>query len=284
MTTRQTPDAQRDALWIENRPSSNHLPSLNLREAWQYRELAASLALRDLQLRYKQTVLGAAWAVLQPLGAAIVFTLVFDRWADLPSDGIPYPVFVLTGLAVWFFFSSALESAAQSLVENEELVTKVYFPRLLAPLAAVLPGLVDLGFSLLVVAVFMLVYDVGVSPLILVLPAWIAAATVVAFAAGTWLSALNVLYRDVRYTLAFTIQVWLFASPVIYPSSIVEEGWRWLYFANPMAGILEGVRWCMLNGPAPPTSALTSLAVLVGLLFSGIAYFQRVERRLADRI
>jgi len=271
--------------WIENRPSKRRLlPSLNLREVWAYRELAYSLALRDLQLRYKQTLFGVAWAVVQPLGAALIFTLVFDRAAGLPSDGIPYPVFVLTGVAVWFYFSTALESAAQSLVDNNELVTKVYFPRLLAPMAAVLPGLLDLAISLVLVGVFMVIYAVTPGAAILLLPFWIVALVLVAFGAGTWLSALNVLYRDVRYTLVFLIQLWLFASPVVFPASLVDGGWRYLFYANPMAGVIEGFRWSLLNGPAPPPEALISAAVGILMLISGIAYFQRVERQLADRI
>ena len=208
--------------WIESRPSTGGFPSLRIGEAWQYRALARALALRDLQLRYKQTVFGVAWAVIQPLGAALVFTLVFDRWVGLPSDGIPYPVFVLTGLAVWFYFSSSLEAAAQSLVDNDELVTKVYFPRLLAPLAAVLPGLIDLLLSLIVVGVFMIGTTSRLSGLV-TLPLWIGAAVFVAFGPGVWLAALNVLYRDVRYTLVFLLQLWFFASPVVFPASIVPE-------------------------------------------------------------
>lgn len=279
--------AERDAAaerWIENRPSSGGLPSLGAAEAWRYRELAGALALRDLQLRYKQTVFGVGWAVIQPLVAALVFTLVFGRWADLPSDGIAYPVFVLTGLAAWFYFSSSLEAAAQSLVENQELVTKVYFPRLLAPLAAVLPGLIDLALSLVVVGAFMVGYDVGPSIAILTLPLWILAAVIVAFGAGVWLAALNVLYRDVRYTLVFLIQLWLFASPVVFPASIVPSDWEVVFYANPMAGVIEGFRWALLDGPAPPAAALVSAVVAVFLVVGGVAYFQHVERRLADRI
>jgi lipopolysaccharide transport system permease protein len=276
--------AGESAGWVENRPTTRRLPSLDLRETWAYRELAYSLALRDFQLRYKQTAFGVAWAVIQPILAAVIFTLVFDRAAGLPSDGIPYPVFVLTGLVVWFYFSSALQTAALSMVDNAELVTKVYFPRLLNPLAAVLPGMVDLALSLCIVGVFIVVYSVAPAAAILLIPVWILAMLFVAFAAGVWLSALNVLYRDVRYTLVFLIQFWLFATPVIFPASIVHGGWQWVLFANPMAGVLEGFRWSLLDGPAPPPEALMSAAVAVVLMFTGIAYFQRVERQLADRI
>ena len=273
-----------DTAWIENRPTTRRLPSLDLGDAWAYRELAYSLALRDLQLRYKQTVFGVGWSVLQPVAAAVVFTLVFDRALGVPSDGIPYPVFVMTGLAVWFYFSTALETAAQSMVENTELVTKVYFPRLLNPFAAVLPGVIDLLLSLTVVAVFMAIYGVGPSLAIVTLPLWIVAVVLVSFSAGVWLSALNVLYRDVRYTLVFLIQFWLYATPVVYPASVVEGNWQYLLYANPMAGVVEGFRWCLLSGPAPPAEALVSAGVTFLLLLTGLAYFQRVERRLADRI
>jgi lipopolysaccharide transport system permease protein len=270
--------------WVENRPTTRRIPSLDLREAWDYRELAYSLAFRDLQLRYKQTVFGVAWAVIQPLGAALIFTLVFDRAAGLPSDGIPYPVFVLAGLSVWFYFSTAIQAAAQSMVENEELVTKVYFPRLLNPLAAVLPGLVDLAISIFLVGVFMAIYGVSPSAALFLLPLWIIAVLLVAFATGVWLSALNVLYRDVRYTLVFLVQLWLFASPVVFPASIVHGAWKYVFFANPMAGVIEGFRWSLVGGPAPPALALISAAVAIVLLFTGIAYFQHVERQLADKI
>jgi lipopolysaccharide transport system permease protein len=279
--------AQRNAAsegWIENRPSTGGLPSLRLAEAWNYRELAGALALRDLQLRYKQTVFGVAWAIIQPLLAAAIFTLVFGRWGNLPSDGIDYAPFVLTGLAAWFYFASSLEAAAQSLVDNQELVTKVYFPRLLAPLAAVLPGLIDLIFSLVIVGAFIAAYGISPSLALVAVPLWIGAAVLVAFGAGVWLAALNVLYRDVRYTLVFLIQLWLFASPVVFPASIVPESWQPLFFANPMAGVIEGFRWSLLDGPAPPPEALISAAVAVFFILGGIAYFQRVERRLADRI
>ena len=276
--------AGENAGWVENRPTTRRIPSIDLREAWAYRELAYSLARRDLRLRYKQTVFGVAWSVIQPVAAALVFTLVFDRALSVPSDGIPYPVFVLTGLAVWFYFSTALETAAQSMVENAELVTKVYFPRLLNPFAAVLPGVIDLGLSLAIVGVFMAIYGVAPSVAIITLPLWVAAVVLVAFAAGVWLSALNVLYRDVRYTLVFLIQFWLYATPVVYPASVVEGNWQYLLYANPMAGVVEGFRWALLDGPAPPAYALVSAAVTVVLILTGLAYFQHVERRLADRI
>lgn len=277
-------DAAGPLAWIESRPRKHGLPQIDLREIWAYREVASALALRDLKLRYKQTAFGVAWAILQPLGAALVFTLVFDRVVGVASDGIAYPVFVFTGLVVWLYFSSALEAAALSLADSRELVTKVYFPRLLAPIAAVLPGLVDLILSLGVVAIFMVVYEVAPSPAVLLLPVWMLAATCVAFAAGVWLAALNVLYRDVRYTLTFMLQIWLFASPVVFPSSLIDGAWEYVFYANPMAGVIDGFRWSLLHGPVPPPEALISLLTTIAIAITGIAYFQRVERSLADRI
>jgi len=270
--------------WIESRPRKPGLVRFDVREIWAYREVARALALRDLKLRYKQTAFGVAWAVLQPLGAALVFTLVFDRVVGVPSDGIDYPVFVFTGLVVWLYFSGALEAAALSLADSRELVTKVYFPRVLAPLASVLPGLVDLTLSLGMVAIFMVVYEVTPSAAVISLPVWMLAATCVAFTVGVWLAALNVLYRDVRYTLTFMLQIWLFASPVVFPSSLIDGTWQYVFYLNPMAGVIDGFRWSVLDGPAPPPEALISLLSTIVIAITGIAYFQHVERSLADRI
>jgi lipopolysaccharide transport system permease protein len=275
---------QSDSPWLENRATKGWLPRLDLRELWLYRELALNLALRDLKLRYKQAAFGAAWALIQPAAAALVFTVVFGRLAGLPSDGIEYPVFVYAGLVVWLYFSGATDSGAQSLVEQRELVTKIYFPRVLAPLAAVLPGLVDFALSLGLLGVLMLVYGVSPTTALLMLPAWIAGLVGVALAAGLWLSALNALYRDVRYALPFLIQLWLFASPVVYPSSLVEGTWSYVYAANPMVGLLDGFRWSLVGGPSPGPEGLVSLASGLALLAGGAIYFHAVERQLVDRI
>jgi lipopolysaccharide transport system permease protein len=242
------------------------------------------LASRDLKLRYKQTALGVAWAILQPLAGVLVFSIVFGRLADIPSDGIAYPVFVFAGLSVWLYFSNSVEAAAQSLVESRELVTKTYFPRAAAPIAAVLPGLVDLGISVIILALFMAAYGVAPGAAILLLPAWVLALVLVAVATGLWLSALNALYRDVRYAFGFLIQVWLFASPVVFPSSLVEDSWRLLYAANPMVGVIDGFRWSVIGAPAPGPEVLVSLTVTMLLLVGGAVYFHRVQRLLADRI
>lgn len=271
--------------WLENRPSSGWFRRLDLRELWARRELAFFLALRDLKLRYKQTAFGVAWALIQPLAGVAIFSIVFGRLADLPSDGIPYPVFVYAGLAVWAYFSSAVDAAAQSLVDKSSaLVTKVYFPRLLAPLAAVLPALLDLALSLVIVAAFMVIYGVLPGLAVLLLPVWLLALVVVVLGVGVWLSALNVQYRDVRHALGFIIQAWLFASPVVYPSSLVDGGWRYVFALNPMAGVIEGFRWSLLDGPSPGGPVFVSLAVGVLLLLSGALYFAKVERGFADTI
>jgi lipopolysaccharide transport system permease protein len=270
--------------WAENRPTGGWAPHLDLAELWAYRELALALAARDLRVRYKQTFFGVAWVVLQPLLAVFIFSVVFGRLARLPTDGIPYPVFVYAGLVVWFYFSSTITSAAQSLVDQREIVTKVYFPRLIAPIAAVVPGLVDLAISLLVLGVFLVIYGVTPGPEIVLLPFFLLGAVMLALGSALWLSSLNVKYRDVRHVLGFLLQVWLFASPVVYSSSLVEGNWRYLYAANPIVGVVDGVRWSLAGGPAPGAEALVSLAVGVALLISGLAYFRRVERYFADLI
>ena len=270
--------------WVENRPATRWLPRLDVRELWAYRELALFLALRDLKLRYKQTAFGVAWAVVQPLAAALIFTIVFGRLAGLPSDGLPYAVFVYAGMVAWSYVSAAVSAASESLVEHRALVTNVYFPRILAPLAAVLPGLVDLLISLAILAVFMAVYGVAPSGALLLAPLWVVALVGAALAAAFWLSALNVLYRDVRYALGFVIQLWLFASPIVFPSSLVDGAWRYVYSANPLVGALDGFRWSLLGAPPPGREDLVSLAVGLVVLATGVLYFQKVERQLGDRI
>jgi lipopolysaccharide transport system permease protein len=270
--------------WIQNRPTRSWFPRLDLRELWATRDIARALAVRNVKTRYKQTLLGVAWTVVQPLTAVAIFSLVFGRLATVPSDGISYPVFVYAGLAVWLYVSGAANVASESLAQYRELVTKVYFPRLHAPLAAVLPGLIDLGISLIAVGVFMAIYDVTPTIAIVTLPLWIVSAFLLALATGMWLAALNLRYRDVRNVLAFALQLWLFATPVLYASSLLEGRWSWLLAVNPLAGVVVGFRWALVGGDAPGLWALGSLAVGVALLASGLAYFARVERRFADLI
>lgn len=273
-----------EAEWFENRPSRAWLPTLAFSDLWQRREVARFLALRDLQLRYKQTAFGVAWALLQPLAAMGILALTLGRVADVPSDGLPYAVFVYAGLAVWFYVAHAVSSAAESLTEDPDLVTKVWFPRLLAPIAALGSWLVDLLVSLCVVAVLLIANDIAPGPQILLLPVWIAGAILVALAVGLWLSALNVLYRDVRYTLGLLLQLWLLASPVLYAASSFGGAGRDVLAMNPLCGVLDGLRWSLLDAPAPPAVDLLSAATLLLLLVGGYVFFRRTERRFADRI
>jgi lipopolysaccharide transport system permease protein len=240
------------------------------------------LALRNVKIRYKQTVLGIGWAILQPLAAVAIFTVVMRRLAHVPSEGIPYPVFVYGGLAVWIYFANGANTAAESLAQYRDLVTKVYFPRLLAPLAAILPSLIDLGISILAVGVFMAVFGVAPGWAIVLLPLWILAAVGTTFGIGVWLSALNARYRDVRNALTFLLQIWLFATPVVYPSSLVHGAWRFLLYVNPVAGVVAGFRWSLIGAPRPGLAALVSLASSLLVLAGGLVYFARIERRLAD--
>src|SRR5918996_209004 len=270
--------------WIENRPPRSWWPRLDVAELWASRDVAYFLALRNVKIRYKQTVFGVAWAVLQPLSAVAIFTILFGRLAEVPSEGLPYPVFVFAGLVVWLYFSGAATAASESLAQHRELVTKVYFPRLLAPLAAVLPGLIDLGVSLVAVGAFMAAYGVVPPAALVLLPIWLLATVLFAFGLGVWLSALNVKYRDVRNALAFLLQLWFFATPVVYGSSLLAGKWSFILAVNPMAGLLEGFRWSLLGTPAPGAAAFVSLGVGALLIVSGVAYFARVERFFADLV
>jgi lipopolysaccharide transport system permease protein len=269
--------------WVENRPRRGfHGPGL--RELWRYRELGGFLALRDLKVRYKQAVFGAAWALFQPLAGVLVFTVIFRRLAKVPSDGIPYPLFAFAGLLVWSYNALGVTKATQSMVSNAPLVTKVYFPRLLMPLAAVLPGLLDLGLSLLLLGLLLPVYGIAPGPAALTLPLWMVALVATTSGVGMWLAALNVQYRDVNHAITLLVQLWLFVSPVAYPSSLVQGAWRYLYALNPMAGVIDGFRWALLRGPAPGPTLLISMTMTALLLVSGTVYFQRTERRFADVI
>jgi lipopolysaccharide transport system permease protein len=266
--------------WIE--PSRGWV-SLRLGELWKYRELLYFLVWRDIKVRYKQTALGAAWAVLQPLLTMIVLTVFFGRLAKIPSNGVPYPLFAYTALLPWQLFAFALTESANSLVGNQSLITKVYFPRLIVPLASVLAGLVDFGISFVVLLILMSYYRIVPTATIVVLPLFIILAVATALSVGLWLSALNVQFRDVRYTIPFLTQFWLFATPVAYPSSLVPERWRVWYGLNPMTGVVEGFRWALLGkARSPGTSLWVSVLVVVLLLVGGLAYFRRMESTFAD--
>lgn len=270
--------------WSENRAPTGWLPRLDLAELWRFRELALVLAGRDLRVRYKQTLLGMAWAVVQPLVAAAIFSVIFGRLVQVPSDGIPYPVFVYSALVIWTYFAMGLESVSQSLVRDRDLVTRTYFPRILSPAAGTIPGLVDVAVSLGVLGILMAIYGVSPGPQLILFPLFVLSALVVLLGVGLWLSALNVRYRDVRHTLTFGIQVWLFVSPVVYPSSLMDGAWRYAYALNPMSTVIDGFRWSLVDGPAPGASALVSLGVTLALVASGVVYFLRAERRFADVI
>ena len=269
--------------WIENRPTHGFRWP-DSKELWQHRELAGFLALRELKARYKQALLGAGWAILQPLIGVVVFTIVFGRFAKVPSEGIPYPLFALVGLAVWSYTSGSVTKATQILVTNSPLVTKVYFPRVLAPVAAVLPGLVDLMVSLLAVSVLWVVYDTYPTWAIVTLPLWIMVLVVTALGIGLWLGTLNVSYRDINQAVTLLISMWLFITPVAYPSSVVPQGWRALYFVNPMAGVVEGFRWALVGVPWVGNEVFISIATSVLLFVGGVLYFEHAERRFADVI
>lgn len=257
--------------------------SLGLKDLWQYRELLFFLAWRDIKVRYKQTALGAAWAVIQPLFTMLVFTLFFGRLAKVPSDGIPYPLFSYAALLPWQLFASALTESSNSVVANERLITKVYFPRLVVPIASILSGLVDFVIAFTLVIGMMVWYGVRPTWAVLTLPFFVIFTMATALGVGLWLSALNVQYRDVRYTLTFIVQFWLIASPVAYSSTLVPARWRPFYGLNPMAGVIEGFRWALLGkAQAPGTMLWVSVVVVAVVLVGGLYYFRRMEKTFAD--
>jgi lipopolysaccharide transport system permease protein len=257
--------------------------SIELKELWEYRELLYFLIWRDVKIRYKQTALGATWAIIQPLFMMAIFSIFLGRLARVPSDGIPYPIFTFCALLPWQLFAHALTESSNSLVANERLITKVYFPRLVVPISAVLGGLVDFAIASVILLAMMAYYGIAPSWAIVTLPGFLLLAITTALGVGLWLSALNVQYRDVRYTINFLIQFWLFATPVAYPSSIVPEKWRALYGLNPMAGVVEGFRWALLGKTRPPGALLAaSITMVVLLLIGGLYYFRRMEQQFAD--
>ncbi len=254
-----------------------------LSDLWDHRELLYFLAWRDFKVRYKQTFLGLAWAVIQPVFTMVIFSIFFGYLGKIPSDGIPYPVFTYCALLPWSLFAHALAESSNSLINNQNLITKVYFPRLIIPIAPLFVGLVDFGVAWVVLIVMMLFYGIVPGLAVFAVPLFLLLAIITALTVGLWLSALNVQYRDVRYTIPFLTQLWLFATPVAYPSSLLPEPWRALYGLNPMAGVVEGFRWAMLghsSGPGP-LIAVSVGSVLV-LLIGGLWYFTRMEQTFAD--
>lgn len=264
------------------RPSSGWVP-LNLADLSRYRELLYFLTWRDIKVRYKQTVLGAAWAVIQPFFTMVVFSIFFGRLAKVPSDDIPYPIFAYCALLPWQLFAHSLTESGNSLVANERLITKVYFPRLVIPMSAVLAGLMDFAIAFVVLIGMMLFYGIVPTLAIVMLPLFLLLAVTTALGVGLWLSALNVQYRDVRYTIPFLTQFWLFVTPVAYSSSLVPEALRPLYGLNPMAGVVEGFRWALLGKTEGPGVLLAVSAIVTALIFvGGLYYFRRMEKTFAD--
>jgi lipopolysaccharide transport system permease protein len=257
---------------------------IDVHELWDYRELLYFLVWRDIKVRYKQTTLGAAWAILQPLATMAVFSVFFGRLARMPSDGLPYPLFSLAGLVPWTYFSTALSNGSASVVSSQQLVSKVYFPRLLIPIASVATPLVDLAVALLIVVAMLTGYGIAPSAALAALPLFVVLAAVTALAASLWLSALHVRYRDVRYVVPFLVQFWLFVTPIAYPSSLVPARWRLFYALNPMAGVVDGFRWALAGGPWPGGLLLVSTAGVLIALATGLVYFRRLEHTFADVI
>lgn len=282
MSSESMPVAGASVIRIE--PSSGSVAA-TLREVWEFRELLFFLVWRDVKVVYKQTAIGVAWAVIQPVLTMVIFTLVFGRFAGIPSDGFPYPVFAYAALLPWMYFSKALNQSTLSLVTNSNLITKVYFPRVILPMAAMLGGLVDFTISFAVLVGLMFWYGISPGAHLLFLPGFVLVMMVTAFSVSLWLSAINVRYRDVGQAMPFLIQIWMFASPVAYPSSLVPENWRLLYSLNPMAGVIEGFRWVLLGKEAPDglPIAIGMLAITV-LLLSGLFFFKRMEKTFADLV
>lgn len=257
--------------------------SLKLRELWQYRELVYIFVWRDVKVRYKQTAIGVVWAILQPLMTMIMFTVVFGKFAKMPSDGLPYPVFSYAALLPWNYFAKSLNSSILSVVGNSHLITKVYFPRLLLPISATLSGIIDFGISFIFLVGMMIWFGFVPTWGALLLPLFLLLIILTALSVSLWLSVINVRYRDVGQAIPFLIQLWLFASPVAYPVSVVPEQWRLLYSLNPMTGVIEGFRWALLGKENPPLIPLmVSMVVVAGLLWGGIVFFKRMEQTFAD--
>jgi lipopolysaccharide transport system permease protein len=264
------------------RPSTGWVP-LKIREIWANRELLYFLAWRDIKVRYKQTILGAAWAIIQPLFTMLIFSLFFGRLAKVPSDGLPYPIFAFAALVPWTFFANGISQSSNSLVGNANLVKKVYFPRLIVPLSSILSGVVDFVLAFLVLLGMTFFYKISLTGNIIWVPFLLLLALGTASGVGLWLSAMNVQFRDVRYAVPFLVQAWMFASPIAYPSSLLVEPWRTIYGLNPMVGVVEGFRWALLgSGTAPGLILAASSLAALAILISGAFYFRRMERTFAD--
>jgi lipopolysaccharide transport system permease protein len=264
------------------RPLTGWAP-LRLRELWEYRELLFFFVWRDIKVRYKQTLLGVAWAIMQPFFAMLIFTIFFGRLANIPSDTIPYPLFSFAALVPWMYFANALTQSSNSLIEHERIITKVYFPRVILPMAAVLSGVLDFSIAFVLLLVLLGFYSVMPMLSILAIPLLVVFAAATALGVGLWLSALNVQYRDVRYVVPFMVQFWMFATPVVYPTSLVPAQWRPLYGLNPMVGVIDGFRWALFGQvPESLLVPLVSVIAVAVVLIGGLYYFQRMEETFAD--
>jgi len=264
------------------KPSTGWLP-LDFGELWRYRELIFFLTWRDIKVRYKQAVLGIAWAVLQPLLTMAIFNLIFGVLLKTPSQGLPYPLFALTALLPWQLFATALQRSSISLVGNANLITKIYFPRIAVPLATIFAALIDFSVSFIVLLGVMAYYGVWPGLNILWLPLFVLLTLLTSLAVGLWLSALNVQYRDIQHMVPFLVQVWMYASPIVYPIETIPAGlWRSLYSLNPMVGVIQGFRWSLIGGDRPDITMLISVGVVLVLLISGLYYFRRMEKTFAD--
>jgi lipopolysaccharide transport system permease protein len=280
----QVPPAQLLEIPVVRIEARRRCLALDLSELWAYRDLVYFFVWRDIKVRYKQTVIGAAWAILQPVLTMLVFSLFFGKLAKIPSQGLPYPIFYYSALLPWMYFATAMQAATNVVVEQQRVITKIYFPRVVLPIASVMAGLLDFAISFAVLLVLMAGYHiVPTASAVLWLPFFTLLAVLTALGVGLWLSALNAIYRDVRYVVPFLVQFWMFASPVAYPSSLVPEKWRWLYGLNPMAGVIEGFRWALTGHGEPPSILLaaSSLAVVL-LVLSGLVYYHAVEGVIAD--
>jgi lipopolysaccharide transport system permease protein len=258
---------------------------VDFRELWAYRELLFFLSWRDISVRYKQTVMGASWAIIQPLLSMVIFSVFFGKLAKIPSDDVAYPIFSYAGLLPWQYFSSAMSDSAKSMVGQGKILSKVYFPRLIVPLAAVLPPIVDFAIAFVILIGLMIYYGVAITWRMAWLPVFLLLALATALGVGLWLSAMNVRYRDIGYVIPFLAQFWMYASPVVYPASMLPERWRLIYALNPMTGVIEGFRWALLGTSTPPGPiTLISAGVVIVLALSGMFYFRRVEDTFADII
>lgn len=282
MSTTEAPMPLTEIPVIDITPPKGWL-EINLAELWQFRELIYFFVWRDIKIRYKQTAIGAAWALFQPLMTMVVFSLFFGRLAKIPSGGLPYPIFYLSALLPWTYFAGALQNATNSVVEQQRVITKVYFPRLVLPLSAVASGLLDFAIGFVVFLGMMPFYHVSPGRAIFLFPVFLLLAVATALGAGLWLSALNALYRDVRYVLPFLVQFWMFVSPVAYPTALVPARWRWVYGLNPMAGVIEGFRWSLTgSGQAPSLLLAVSAGVVILVLIGGMFFFRKMEATIAD--